>query len=407
MLPYGHQSIDQQDIDAVVEVLKSDWLTTGPAVEQFETQFANHVGCKHAIAVSNGTAALHLAMLAADIGAGQRVITSPNTFVASANAAAFVGALPDFSDIDPVSYNLCPQALQANWQPDTSAVVAVDYAGQSAEMPAIAEFARSQNAVVIEDACHATGGQFEHDGNIFDIGSHPWADMTIFSFHPVKTMTTGEGGMLTTNNDEFAAKARLLRSHGITRDPNRFQGLTSATVGHSDSEIGPWYYEMHSLGYNYRITDLQCALGISQLNRLRSFIQRRQEIVEIYNELFADTEHIVTPKLRNPRDRELTSWHLYTLQIDFAAAGIQRTEIMQRLGQKGIGTQVLYIPVHLQPWYRENYGYAHGKCPVAEKFYTRSLSLPLFPTMENNDVEYVAEKVKIHLNQTATSTLVA
>ena len=308
MIPYGRQSISEDDIQAVCAALRSDYLTTGPLVEQFERRFAETVGAKHAVAVCNATAALHLAMLVAGIGPGDRVVTSPNTFVASANCAAYVGAIPDFADIDPVSYCLCPNSLEENWKPDTKAVVAVDYAGQTADMPAIAAIARKHGAIVIEDACHAVGGKFEHQGKIWSIGGHPWADMTTFSFHPVKTLTTGEGGMLVTDNDDFACRARMLRSHGITRDPHMFVGLLDDSSPDNGPESAPlvergsWYYEMQHLGYNYRITDFQCALGLSQLTRLDQFLERRREIVAMYNSAFSTIQNIQIPRLRNPAE---------------------------------------------------------------------------------------------------------
>ncbi len=390
MIPYGKQSITEEDIQAVVDAMSSDFLTTGPRVAEFEEKFASFVGAKHAVAVCNATAALHLAMIVLDIGEGDRVITSPNTFLSSANAAAFVGATPDFADIDPASYTLCPDALEENWQPDTKAIVAVDYAGQTADMPRIAEIARTQNAAVIEDACHAVGGSFEHEGQAWKVGGHPWADITTFSFHPVKTMTTGEGGMLVTDNDEYAHKARHLRSHGMTRDQNDFHGLGASQF----DERGPWYYEMQHLGYNYRITDLQCALGSSQLSRLKRFVERRREIAKRYNTAFSQLPSLTTPKLRNAADESLVSWHLYTLLLDYEKIGKTRSEIMTELRAKEILTQVLYIPVHLQPWYRETYGYNAGKCPKAEHFYTRALSIPLFPTMTDSLVEYVIDNVR-------------
>lgn len=392
-LPYGRQSISEGDIAAVCDTLRSDFLTCGPKVEEFEQRFAAVVGAKHAVAVNSATSALHLAMLAAGIGKGDRVFTSPNTFLASANCAAFVGATPDFADIDPVSYNLDPQALEKTWLPDTKAVVAVDYAGQPCDMPAIAGVARKHGAIVIEDACHAVGGAFSDDGRTWKIGGHPWADMTVFSFHPVKTMTTGEGGMLVTDNEAWAAKARCLRSHGIVRDPSQFVGLDSNSalrIPHSAlEERGPWYYEMQDLGFNYRITDLQCALGLAQLGRLEEFVARRREIVACYNESLNDLSWLRTPGLTHPQNRDLISWHLYTVQIDFAALGRTRSEVMTRLKQRGIGTQVLYIPVYLQPWYRRTYSYGRGKCPVAEKYYAGALSLPLFPAMSNEQAQAV------------------
>lgn len=392
MLPYGKQSISDEDIVAVVEVLKSDYLTTGPQVEAFEKEFAAVVGAKHAVAVSNATAALHLAMLVAEIGPEDRVVTSPNTFVASANCAAFVGATPDFADIDPKTYNLCPESLADKWKDDTKAVVAVAYAGQSSDMPAIAEFARSRGAIVIEDGCHGVGGGFVHKGKPYKIGGHPWADITTFSFHPVKTMTTGEGGILVTNHDGYAKTARLLRSHGITRDPAVFIGL--GTDKPELVEQGPWYYEMQRLGYNYRITDFQCALGRSQLKKLPGFIGRRREIVAQYNAAFADLPWLQTPQTLRPEDAALISWHLYTVQIDFGALGQTRSQIMQRLRDQGIGSQVLYIPVHLQPYYRKTFVYAPGKCPQAESYYESALSLPLYPDMSDADVQTVIRSVR-------------
>jgi dTDP-4-amino-4,6-dideoxygalactose transaminase len=407
-------------------------LTCGPEVEAFESEFAAFVGAKHAVAVCNATAALHLAMQVLGIGKGDRVVTSPNTFVASANAAAYVGATPDFSDIDPKSYNLDPAVLEQNWKPDTKAVVAVDYAGQPCNMPEIARIARSRGAYVIEDACHGTGGGFEADGRKWKLGAHQWADITTFSFHPVKTLTTGEGGILLTENDEWAAKARLLRTHGITRNPSEFTGLSdfpfspSSAISPSQSAIdapssvispqpslaerGAWYYEMQELGYNYRITDLQCALGRSQLKRLPKFIARRQQIASFYNQAFSNLDWLKPPALDSdsPATRHQPpvtgsdfsyqlsdlSIHLYTVQIDFPRLGKTRTEVMQELREKGVGTQVLYIPVYLQPWYRRTYGYAPGKCPNAEEFYARALSLPLYSGMTDVDVEKVITAVQ-------------
>jgi perosamine synthetase len=400
MLPYGRQTIDDDDVASVVCALRSDFLTCGPEVEAFEREFARFTGAKHAVAVANATDALHLAMRVADIGPGHRVVTSPNTFLASANCAAYVGAIPDFCDIDPVSYNISPTTLEVRWMPDTKAVVAVAYAGQPANMPEIARIARNHGAVIIEDACHGVGGEFSLDGARWKIGSHPWADMTTFSFHPVKTMTTGEGGMFVTNNDEYARRARLLRAHGMVRDPATFQGFGSNLPAYT--EQGPWVYEMQELGYNHRITDIQCALGRSQLRKLTTFIDRRLQIVAQYNEAFTDIPWLTTPKLASwlsPNIQFLisnslsVSWHLYTALIDFAAIGKTRTEVMAELRAKGVGSQVLYIPVHLQPWYRKTYGYSIGKCPVAEHYYTQALSLPLYPAMTNDHAYQVIEAV--------------
>ncbi len=431
MIPYGRQCISEEDIAAVVRVLRSDFLTCGPEVEAFEREFAAYVGASYAVAVSNATTALHLAMLVLGIGKRDRVVTSPITFVASANAAAYVGAIPDFSDIEPDFCNLDPVTLEENWKPDTKAVVAVDYAGRPCQMPEIARIARERGAYVIEDACHGTGGGFFAEGNAWKLGGHPWADITVFSFHPVKTMTTGEGGILVTNNRVWAEKARLLRGHGITRNPEEFVGLTDSplnlqspifdlqsspppsSISHLQSSTssllthGSWYYEMQELGYNYRITDLQCALGRSQIARLPGMIRRRQEMVQRYNEAFSDLALVKIPKLEFSSDeRGLNassgfgymlsdlSLHLYTIQIDFPCLGKTRTQVMQDLREVGIGTQVLYIPVHLQPWYRRNFGYGVGKCPIAEQFYAHALSLPLYPSMSDEDVEKVVGRVR-------------
>jgi UDP-4-amino-4,6-dideoxy-N-acetyl-beta-L-altrosamine transaminase len=395
MLPYGRQTISEEDIAAVVAALRSDFLTQGPLVEQFERRFAALVGARHAIAVNSATAALHLALRVAGLDRGDRVVTSPITFLASANAAAYVGATPDFADIDPVSYTLDPVALERDWRDDTKAVVAVDYAGQACDLPAIARVARARGAVVIEDACHAVGGAFHpaySPAREWKIGGHPWADATVFSFHPVKTMTTGEGGMLVTDRDDWAERARRLRSHGIERDPARF---VSAPDDELLAERGPWFYEMQELGWNYRLTDLQCALGLSQLDRLDIFLRRRREIVAAYNAAFADLDWLQTPRLREPADEATTSWHLYTVRMDFAALGRSRTEVMAALRAAGVGTQVLYIPVHLQPWYRRTYGYGPGKCPAAEAFYTQALSLPLYPSTSGADVGRVISAVRM------------
>lgn len=386
MLPYGRQSISEDDIAAVAAVLRSDFLTQGPVVEAFERRFAARVGAKHAVAVSNATAALHLAMRVAGLGPGDRAVTSPITFLASANAAAYVGATPDFCDIDPVGYTLDPRALAAGWRDDTRAVVAVDYAGQACDLPAIARIARARGAIVIEDACHAVGGQFHAEGRIWNVGGNPWADLAVFSFHPVKTMTTGEGGMLVTDRDDWAAQARRLRSHGIERDPEAFVEFAG--------ESGPWLHEMQELGYNYRLTDLQCALGLSQLTRLNAALARRREIVAAYNRAFAGSGWLTPPALREAADAATTSWHLYAAQFDFAALGCTRARTMAELRQAGVGTQVHYIPVHLQPWYRKTFGYGPGKCPVAEAFYARQLSLPLFSAMTDADVARVVAAVQ-------------
>lgn len=391
-IPYGKQDISEEDVQAVVEALRSDFLTCGPRVEAFEQAFADFVGAKYAVAVCNATAALDLAMRVAGVKNGDRVITSPNTFLSSANCAAFVGATPDFCDIDPTTYTMCADSLEAMWTSDIKAVVPVAYAGQSADMPRIAEIARKNGAIIIEDACHGTGGGFVANGKTYKQGGHPWADITTFSFHPVKTLTTGEGGILVTDNKDYADQARLLRTHGMTRDAEAFQGLGSDTPYLTDQ--GPWYYEMTELGHNFRITDIQCALGLSQLERLDQFAQRRREIVTTYNEAFADLDFLDTPEVLRKEDVPHISWHLYTVQIDFEKLGKTRTQVMQELRELMIGSQVLYIPVYLQPFYRNTYGYSEGKCPNAEAYYAKALSLPLYPKMSDDDVQRVISAIK-------------
>ncbi len=374
IIPYGRQSITEDDIHAVVDVLRGDWLTCGPSVERFENELCNYTGARHCIAVSNGTAALHVAMLAAGIGEGDRVITSPNTFLASANCAEYVGAIADFVDIDPETQNISPLTLEAAWSGDTKAVVAVDFAGRPCDMPAIAEVARARGGMIIEDAAHALGSRIEHTGKVYSVGSHPWADMTTFSFHPVKTLTTGEGGAILTQSDALAERCRVFRSHGMER--NRPEE--------------PWFYEMKQPGFNYRITDLQCALGCSQLKRLEEFIARRQAIVDSYNAAFQTLNNLQTPcSVSGGR----VAWHLYVVQIDFPSIGKSRAQVMKDLMERGVGTQVHYIPVHLQSYYRNKYGYAFGKCPNAETFYEGCLSLPLFPAMSDSDVAQVVDAV--------------
>lgn len=388
MLPYGRQDITEDDIAAVVAVLRSDFLTQGPVVAAFEERFAARVGARHAVAVHSATAALHLALRVAGVGPGDRVVTSPNTFVASANCAAFVGATPDFCDIEPVARTLDPAALAAGWRDDTRAVVAVDFAGQAADLPEIARVARARGAVVVEDACHAVGGAFWAGDRFWNIGGNPWADLAVFSFHPVKTLTTGEGGMLVTDRADWAERARRLRAHGIERDAARFTTFTDADAA------GSWLHEMQELGWNYRMSDMAAALGLSQLGRLEAVLARRREIVAAYREALAGLDWLTLPGLRTAADAATTSWHLHAVELDFALLERTRAEVMADLRAAGVGTQVHYIPVHLQPWYRREFGYGPGKCPVAEAYYERALTLPLFPAMTDADVARVVAAVQ-------------
>lgn len=381
-ISYSRQTVTESDIAAVIQALQGDYLTTGPLIEEFERQFADRVGARFAVAVSSGTAALHLAMLAAGLGSGDRVITSPNTFVASANCAAYAGAIPDFADIDPLTGNLSPQSLAAAWSADTKGVIAVDYAGIPADLPAIAAVVRSHGGVVIEDACHAIGGRFFHQNQSYSIGGHPWADITTFSFHPVKTLTTGEGGMLVTDNPDYADTARLLRSHGLVRDPSHF--LPGESMG--------WHYQMQQLGFNYRMTDFQSALGISQLARLEDSIHRRLQIVDRYNQAFAGLPGVQTP----PDDGQSQgfSWHLYPLQIDFVGLSLPKDLFVKYLTKHNIDTRVLYLPVYWHPWYQQQYGYRKGKCPQAESFFLRVINLPLHCSLTDAQIERVIRQVR-------------
>jgi len=374
-IPYGRQSISEEDIAAVVEVLRSDWLTQGPAVEHFEKAVADYCGARYAVAVANGTAALHLCAMAAGFGPGDEVITSPITFVASANCIAYVGATPVFADIDPQSYCIDPAQVQAKISPDTRGIIPVHFAGQPCDMGSIATMAKDRGLKIIEDAAHAIGASYEVAGETFKVGCCAHSDMTIFSFHPVKHITTGEGGMITTNDPHLYEELLLLRTHGITKD--------SEKITNND---GPWYYEQQALGFNYRITDLQCALGSSQLKRLDSFIARRRQIVANYNQAFADCEHLVTPFERVDCH---SSWHLYMLGFK----GMDRHRVFERLRGKGLGVNVHYIPVHMQPYYKKHFQTSPGDYPVAENYYAGIVTMPMFPSMTDEDVQYVIETV--------------
>lgn len=391
MIPYGRQSIDEDDIASVVDALRSDYLTTGPRVREFEEAFAEHCGAAHAVSCSSGTAALHLALLAAGIGPGDRVVTAPNTFLATASTALHTGAEVDFCDIEPVAATLDADRLEREWKADTKAVIAVDYAGHPAELERIAGIAHERGAILIEDACHSVGGEYAMASEeTHEIGGLPFVDLTVFSFHPVKTMTTGEGGMVTTRDEELDEKLRLFRNHGMVRDRARFTcfGQEAGPL----AEDGPWAYEMHAPGLNYRLTDLQCALGLSQLKKLDHFVQRRREIVDHYNQAFADLSHTEIPDHAHWHSAERTTgWHLYALRIDFDALGKSRTQVMGELKERGVGSQVHYIPLPLQPGYRERGGWRPGDFPVAEEHYRRCLSLPLWPGMEDGEVARVVE----------------
>lgn len=381
MIPYGRHWIDDDDIKAVVEVLKSDWLTQGPAIEQFEHAIAEYCGVRYAVAVSSGTAALHIACLAAGLGKGDILWTSPNTFVASANCALYCGARPDFVDIDPHTYNMSINALEARLSESEKKgrlpkiVIPVHFAGQSCEMEKIQWLSKKYGFTVIEDACHAIGGSYKGS----KIGSCTFSDMAVFSFHPVKIITTGEGGMILTNNNDLYQKLILLRTHGITRDSAFMEG---------ESE-GDWYYQQIELGMNYRITDIQTALGLSQFRRIDKFVTRRHELAERYNKTLSDLP-LVLP-WQHPDT--YSAIHLYVVRLKLNKLKKTRKMIFDLLRQKRIGVNVHYIPVHTQPYYK-NRGFLLGDFPEAERYYNESLTIPLYPAMTDEDHEHVVSTLK-------------
>ena len=377
MIGYGHQYIDDSDIEAVVNVLKSDYLTQGPSVSAFEKKICEITGAKYCVSVSNATAGLHIAVAALELGEGTEGITTPNTFLASSNCMVYNNVKPVFADIDSVSYNIDPMEIEKHISAKTKLLIPVHFAGLPCDMEKINTIAKKHNLHIIEDAAHAIGSQYA-DGSY--IGNCKYSDMTVFSFHPVKTITTAEGGAVTTNDEKLYQKLCMLRSHGVTKDENL---LTK--------NPGPWYYEMQSLGFNYRMTDMQAALGVSQLNKLDFFKKRRREVIAMYNKAFADMRYLKTPV---EPDDVCSCFHLYVTQIDFDSLGKTRPQVMQELREKGIGTQVHYIPVPTQPYYKNTFGYKDGDFPVAEKYYEQELSLPLYPGLSDDDVNTVIKAVK-------------
>lgn len=372
-IPYSRQYIDEDDIQAVIDVLKTDYLTTGPKIKEFEEKLAEYVGAKYAVAISNGTAALHASCFAAGIKEGDEVITSPITFAASANAVLYCGGTPVFADIDPKTYNIDSEDIETKITDKTKAIIPVHYAGQPCDMDRIMKIAEKNKLVVIEDGAHGLGGQYK-GRRIGSIG-----DMTTFSFHPVKHITTGEGGAITTNNKDLYDKLIMFRAHGITRDKDKLINDDSS-----------WYYEQQFLGFNYRITDIQAALGISQMKKLDEFLEKRREFVKRYNEGFEDIEGIITPyqlKYAN------SAWHLYIIKLELERLKAGRREIFEELRRRNIGVNVHYIPVYSHPYY-QNLGYNKGLCPNAEDLYERIITLPLFPKMSKEDVDYIINNVK-------------
>ncbi|MHB2153632.1 UDP-4-amino-4,6-dideoxy-N-acetyl-beta-L-altrosamine transaminase [Calditrichota bacterium GD2] len=379
---YGRQTIEQDDIEAVIRVLKGDWLTQGPYVKKFENELANKFKAKYATAVVNGTAGLHLIGLALGWKKDDIILTSPITFLASANCILYAGATPDFVDIDSFSYTIDTTKLEKKIisykkiGKEVKAVVAVDYAGMPCDWKKLRTLAEKYHFQLVNDNCHALGAEINGD-----IGyAVKYADIVNMSFHPVKHITTGEGGAVLTNNAELDEKVKILRTHGMTKN-EKF--LTK--------NEGPWYYEMRYLGFNYRITDFQCALGISQLKKLNKFVTRRNKIAEFYNEKFTKDDRFITPKV----DTNIKhAYHLYPLQINFDDLKISKKDFFEKMRENKIGLQVHYIPIHLQPYYKENFGFREGDYPIAEAFYKREVSIPIYPALEKDDLNYIVRKIK-------------
>ncbi|WP_332634580.1 UDP-4-amino-4,6-dideoxy-N-acetyl-beta-L-altrosamine transaminase [Halalkalibacter flavus] len=380
-LPYGRQWIDNDDIQEVVNVLKSDFLTTGPIITKFEKGLAEYVNAKYAVAFSSGTAALHGACFAAGIKEGDEVITTPITFAASANSILYQGASPVFADIDENTYNIDPNRIKSLITNQTKAIIPVDFTGQPANLDEINSFARENNLIVIEDAAHALGAVYKNK----KIGSI--SDMTMFSLHPVKNITSGEGGVITTNNKEYYEKLLDFRSHGITRNLSKLK-----------NNHGPWYYEMQFLGYNYRLTDFQAALGFSQLQKIDEFIEKRQKYVEIYNEAFSKVSQIEMPFQSSECQ---SSWHLYVIKLKAELLNGTRKAVFEALQKENIGVNVHYIPVYYHPYY-QGLGYKKGICPKAESLYENIITIPLFPAMSMKDVKdviFAVNKVISHFSK--------
>ncbi|MGQ9874544.1 MAG: UDP-4-amino-4,6-dideoxy-N-acetyl-beta-L-altrosamine transaminase [Chloroflexus sp.] len=373
LLPYGRQSVDEDDIAAVVNILRSDWLTTGPKVADFEQAFATFVKCENAVAVSSGTAALHAAMYAIDLQPGDEVIVPAITFAATANAVVYRGGHPVFVDVDHDTLLLDPEQVERHISPKTRAIVAVDYAGQPCNYDDLRTLANRYGIWLIADACHAIGGSYKGR----PVGSI--ADISTFSFHPVKHITTGEGGMTTTNNPELVHRMKIFRNHGITTDHRQRE------------QRGSWFYEMVDLGYNYRLSDIQCALGISQLRKLPVWVKRRQVIAMQYTTAFANLPAVQPLSVR---ENVSHAYHLYVVRLDRSKLNGTRAEIFTALRAEGIGVNVHYIPVHLHPFYRTHFSTKSGVCPVAEAAYEQIISLPIFPLMTDDDVNDVVVAVQ-------------
>ena len=380
-LPYGRQSVDEEDVEAVAAVLRSDWLTTGPKVSEFEEAFAACVGARQAVAVSSGTAALHAAMYALGIGSGDEVIVPAMTFAATANCVVYQGGTPVFADVDRETLLIDPEQVEKKITSRTKAVIAVDYAGQPCDYDRLREIAERRRIKLVADACHALGGSYKGR----PVGA--LADLNTFSLHPVKHITTGEGGVITTNDGELAQRMRVFRNHGITSDHRQREA------------VGSWFYEMVDLGYNYRLTDIQCALGLSQLRKLKMWIERRQAIARRYDKAFAGLTS-VRPLAARPDVSH--AYHLYVMALNPDRLRVKRDAVFAALRAEGIGVNVHYVPVHLHPFCRKRFGTGPGLCPVAESAYERIVSLPIFPAMTDRDAEDVivaVEKVIAHFRR--------
>ncbi len=385
-IPYGLHHLEQDDIDAVVSVLQSKPLTQGDVVEEFERALAQKVGAQYAVACSNGTAALHLAYLAAGVGRGDIVLTTPNTFVATSNGALYVGAQPVFCDIDSNTLNISPEEIkkQIAQHKKVKAIVPVHFAGNPCEMSEIKSIADATGAVVIEDAAHALGGHYKDGGTI---GNCRHSSMTTFSFHPVKHVATGEGGAVTTNDKSLYERLRIFRNHGIEKNPASLKNKSDAA---SDGQPNPWYYEMQQVGFNYRLTDIQSALGVSQLQKLDRFNSRRRELVQAYDQAFQGMKNLKSVQLAG---RNFSAHHLYVVRINFEKSGLSRQKVMAELNRRMIGTQVHYIPVYRQPAYA-SFGFKPNQFPQTESYYAEALSLPLFYSLTNEEQKFVIDSIR-------------
>ncbi len=391
MLSYSRQTIEADDIESVLRVLTADFLTCGPEVSELEKEIAAYCGSRFAVVCSNGTAGLHLAALALDLRPGQSLFTSPITFLASANCARYCGAEVEFIDVDPQSLGIVPAQLEravvsSRYRP--RAVVPVHYGGAVADLAGVAAVAKRHGLFVIEDACHAIGSTYSDplSGKTVRVGSCEHSDLTVFSFHPLKHITTGEGGAITTNDEKLYQRLLRLRSHGIEREQGKW---ATKEQGFCDAQPNPWYHEMQELGFNYRLTDIQCALGRSQLRKLDRFINARRRLADTYRTLLKETTSAAQPVFAQPGTGN--SYHLFPVRIPFEELGTSRGEVMRKLAQAGISTQVHYIPVYRQPYYREKYAYAPDAFPNAERYYAQALSLPLYPMLTDHDLIQVVE----------------